>query len=278
MGYRLRKQLFIISGFLIILALVVIGYYFINLRKPATCTDGIQNQDEEGVDCGGPCSFSCERLTIKDIQIDWVKYLDLKNNRYDLIARIKNPNPNYGVSDLKYAFKIFDSAGKEIKSQVGESFILPNQQKYLIEGGVALDSKIGKVELSIEPTAQKDWTRIGEDYQSPNIYVLNRQFSPLANPPGASQITGLIKNDSSFDFDRIVVSIVLYDSKKQIIGVNKTEARTMVAGEERYFNSIWFSPINQDEVSSIDIQTETNILSDENFMRKYGAPEKFQEY
>jgi len=278
MGYRSRKQLIIVAIIIIFFVLVGTGVYFAYFRHVATCFDGIQNQGETGVDCGGPCSFSCERLTIRDVQVNWVKYLNLQDNQYDLIAQIANPNPNYGVSDLKYTFKIYDSSGKEIKDQSGASFILPNQQKYLIEGGVNVGAPIGKIELAIEPTAQKDWAETSTDYQTPNIYVLNRQFSALDNPPGASQVSGTIKNDSPFDFDSIVVSIVLLDADKQIIGVNKTEANTVMAGEERYFNATWFTPIDKSRLDSIDIQADTNLLSDNNFMQKYGAPEKFQEY
>lgn len=35
-----------------------------NICKEPTCTDGFKNQDEEGIDCGGPCPL-CERPTLE---------------------------------------------------------------------------------------------------------------------------------------------------------------------------------------------------------------------
>ncbi len=71
--------------------------------------------------------------------------------------------------------------------------------------------------------------------------------------------------------------MALFDASKEIIGANKTEAYTIPAGEERYFSVLWFSPL-AGEVKSVDILADTNLFSDDNFMRRYGAPEKFQEY
>ena len=34
---------------------------------PATCNDGIKNQGEIGVDCGGPCTTECPGMRNRDI-------------------------------------------------------------------------------------------------------------------------------------------------------------------------------------------------------------------
>ncbi len=277
MGYRIRKQLIIVLIILFVLGLIGFGVYWFYFRQAPTCADGIQNQNEEDIDCGGPCAVSCERLTIKDIQVGWVKYLRLEDNRYDLAAKINNPNPNFGLSQFSYVFKTYNSSGSEIKEQRGTGFILPDQEKYLIEGNVMVSEAISRVDLVVEKVPNENWQKINAEYRLPSIYVLNKEFKSLDDQPEVSQASGLIKNDSAFDFDSIAVSIILFDAEKQVIGVNKTEARTVLAGEERYFSALWFTLING-QVSSIDMRAETNLLSDENFISKYGAPEKFQEY
>ncbi len=276
MGYRLRKQLIITLIPIIVLGLIGFGVYWRYWRPLPSCFDKIQNQGEESVDCGGPC-IPCERLTIKDVQVEWVKFLRLEDNRYDLVARISNPNPNFGLAKLNYIFKIYNSTGQDIKEQRGNSFILPGQEKYLIEGNISVSESIADIELTVEKSSNEDWQKINADYRLPNIYVLNKEFKSLTNQPGVSQASGVIKNDSAFDFDNIVVSIILFDSSGGIVGVNKTEAHTVLAGEERYFSALWFTPING-QVASLEMQADTNLLSDENFIQKYGVPEKFQEY
>jgi hypothetical protein len=276
MGYRLRKQLTVIFIILFVLGLIGFIIYWQNYRTLPTCFDKIQNQEEESADCGGPC-ISCERLTIKDVQVEWAKFLLLQENQYDLIAKIVNPNPNFGLAQINYTFKLYNSSGEEIKEQNGSSFILPGEEKYLIEGGMAVQDVPGGVDLVIEKADITDWQKFNADYSLPNIYILNKEFKPVDNQPGVSQASGLIRNDSAFDFDKIIVSIVLFDGSGQIIGVNKTQANTVLAGEQRYFSALWYTPISG-QVASVEMQADTNLLSDENFISKYGVPEKFQQY
>lgn len=277
MDYRIRRQTVIVLIIILFLGAAGSGVYFGFFRQAPTCADNIQNQKEEGVDCGGPC-MSCERRTIKDVEILWTKYLLLENNRYDLVARISNPNPNFGLAQFDYIFKIYDSLGEPIKEQTSKSFILPGQVKYLIEGNVEVGQKVSRIELVIDSTAKDRWSKINDEYRAPSLYARDKQFRFLDNPAGAAEISGVLVNDSAYDFDMVNISAIVMDKSKQVIAANKTQAYTIKAGEGRYFSMLWFSPINKDNVVSQEFQVETNLLSDDNFMRKYGVQEKFQEY
>ncbi len=276
MGYRFRKQIIIILIIVLILAVIATLVYFAYFRVLPTCFDGKQNQSEEGVDCGGSC-ISCERLTIRDLGALWVKYLPLEKNRYYLVAMVVNPNPNFGLGQFSYSFVFYDSAGHQTGEQKGKDFILPNQNKYLIAGNVDVGQNFSRVELKINKPSKADWQKFSSEYQLPSIYVQDKQFKYLEDQPGVAQASGTMKNDSAFDFDKISVSIILFNADKQIIAVNRAEAHAVLTGEARYFSAMWSTPING-QVASMDIQAETNLLSDANFMRKYGIPEKFQEY
>jgi hypothetical protein len=221
--------------------------------------------------------LSCERLTIKEIQVESVKYVLLKEKTYDLVARVNNQDPNYGLVQFKYTFSIFDFDGALMLERAGTDFILPSENKYLIEANIETAKPLGKVTLKIEPSAKTDWQKLAENYESPNIYVHDRQLNLSGSQQVQSEVTGIIRNDSLFDFDRIIVTVVLFDEEKEIIGVNKTEARTILAGEDRYFSAVWFTPING-EVASSDVKAETNLFQDSNFMRRFGVQEKFQQY
>jgi len=276
MDYHFRKQLIIISILFLVLGAVGVGVYFKYFWVGPTCFDGKQNQNEEGIDCGGPC-ISCERLTIREIQTQWTKFVLLDNARYDLVARISNPNPNFGLERFNYIFKAYDLSGNILIEISDRSFILPNQQKYLLANNITINGKIARVELLIEKSPIEVWGRLADDYALPNIYVHSRQFNYLDDQPGVARASGLIKNDSAFDFDKVSVSVILFNQTKEIIGTNYTEARTVLSNEDRYFSTLWFTPISG-KVDSIEMAAETNLLLDENFMRKYGVPEKFQEY
>lgn len=280
MDYRRKKQIIIVSLLALILILLGVGAYFSWFYQKATCFDDRQNQKEEGVDCGGPCQMSCELLTVKNLQVEWAQAIFLKDGLYDLAAKIDNVNPNYGLSHFDYVFKIFNENGQAIAEKKGSSFSLPGQKKYLIETNVALPVRPEKIELTIAESPKTDWRRLKDNFEEPNIFVQDKQFKYLedgAQTVGTAQASGIVKNDSNFDFDKITVSVALFDQAKNVIGVNKTEIYTVLAGEQRYFSTLWFLPLTG-EVKSLDVLAETNLFLADNFMRRNSGTEKFQEY
>lgn len=282
MGYRLRKQLIIVIIVLVVLGLLGAGVYYNWFYQGATCFDNKQNQGEAGVDCGGPCAMSCEILTVKNLEVQWAKAIFLKEGVYDLVAQVDNINPNYGLGSFNYSFKLYDVSDQLVGEKPGTNFILPNQKKYIVEANVAVSAKPARAELIITPPAKTAWQRLKDNFELPDIFVQNKQFEYLENQAsvqaGTAQASGVIKNNSNFDLDKISVAVVLFDANKEIVGVNKTDAYTIPAGEERYFSVLWFSPLSG-EVKSVDILADTNLFSDSNFMKRYGtATEKFQEY
>ena len=275
MDYRQRKQTIIVSIISVFLITVFVSAYFNWFYEGATCSDGKQNQKEDGIDCDGPCSFSCERLTIKNPQVEWTKFVELKDSRYDLAAKIINSNPNFGLAQMDYIFSVFDEADKLIIEQKGKSFLLPSQTKYLVETNVFLAESPAKVELKIESVDKSEWRKISQDYKEPEIYIHDKQIKLAESESEQTQASGIIKNNSDFDFDKILVAVILYDEDKKIIGVNKTEARTVLAGEDRYFSVLWFSPI-LGEVRSADMRVETNLFYNDNFIRRFGSADATQ--
>src|SRR3989339_2149743 len=151
---RLAKQIIIAIIFFLILAAFGFLVYWNILPNPS-CFDNIQNQNEEGIDCGGPCQ-SCEAAALKNLEIIWVKSLYVKDNFYDLAARIKNPNQNYGSGRIVYHFKLYDSNNNLINEREGADYILPNQNKYLIVSKVESPRPIEKIELLFD---QFEWQK-----------------------------------------------------------------------------------------------------------------------
>ncbi|OGZ35853.1 MAG: hypothetical protein A3A94_01735 [Candidatus Portnoybacteria bacterium RIFCSPLOWO2_01_FULL_43_11] len=269
---RIIKQLIILLIFLSILSGIGFLIYWFNRPLP-TCSDGIQNQEEEGVDCGGPCQ-SCEISALKPLEVSETRALRVKDNFYDLAARIKNPNQNYGSGRIVYHFKLYDSNNNLINEREGADYILPNQNKYLIVSKVESPRPIEKIELLFD---QFEWQKL-QDYQPPQLVVTRKEYSPSKpDEPGFSRATGLVINKTNFDFERIDVDILLLNSNRQIVGLNTTEIQTLLSNQERHFIAAWFEPI-EDNIVSMEVEVETNLFDSDNYMKRHGAPEDFKDY
>ena len=101
--FRSAKQTTILTIYLILLALVSLLIY--NILKPdPTCFDGKQNQREEGVDCGGPCQPCEEEINAQDLKVMEKAFVYGGPKKYDVMAKISNPNDQYGSPKFSYKF------------------------------------------------------------------------------------------------------------------------------------------------------------------------------
>jgi hypothetical protein len=67
-----RKRNRFTTAVLLVVLLALIGVYVVFTSAPATCSDGTQNQNEEGIDCGGVCTRVCSE-NVQDIRLEWVR-------------------------------------------------------------------------------------------------------------------------------------------------------------------------------------------------------------
>ncbi len=270
---RVFKQIIIAAVFFLILSGFGFLIYAFSQPKP-TCFDGIRNQEEEGIDCGGPC-LECELKEIKGIEVLWIEAVRNQNNFYDLAAKIKNPNQNYGSGEVPYQFKIYDRDNNLITEISGQTYILPNQTKYLITARVEVNRSLKRINLSF---GEIDWQKLS-DAEMPQLAIQQKEYHQLKeSEPGFSQVRGVLVNKSSFDFEQVDIDILLYDSLNKLVGVNRTEIKTLLSGQERDFFATWFSEIDS-QVVFVEMEAETNIFDPDNYLPTgEGLPEKFQEY
>ena len=149
MGYKIRKQIIIGFIYLLLFALFAAGFYYRFIYQTPSCSDNIKNQDEAGIDCGGICPEVC--IPVINVDVEFVQVIPLGGNYYDLAAKIRNPNPNYGAPVLRYYFELKDKNGQPVAKKEDVTFILPNSQKYLIENNFQAAGSIASATLKVEP-------------------------------------------------------------------------------------------------------------------------------
>lgn len=272
MHRRTLKQVIIALAYLVLLSGVVFLIYYSNRPEPS-CFDNIRNQGEEEVDCGGPC-ISCELMHIKPLEVLWAGKILAQDNFYDLAARIKNPNQNYGSGSFAYSFELYDSEDNLLNRRSDSTFILPNQTKYLVNSRVSSSDEITRIKLSF---GEIDWQKL-ENCQAPELAIQQKEYRILdSSQPGESQVKAILVNKTDFDFDEVDIDILLFDSYHQLIGLNTTEVKTLLAGQERDFVATWFRKIDS-QVSFVEIEAETNIFDNDNYLPADVKKERFQEY
>lgn len=262
MDGRTQKQLII--GLIYLLILGGIGYgAYLGLVPNVSCTDGIMNGKEEGVDCGTlACGKTCEP-TIMPISIISSKFFKVGPGDYDFVAQIYNPNVSYGASRIEYSL---DSINYR-----GATYILPGQTKWLVITALKSSQDVSDIKLIIN---NAQWEKLDTLGNAVNFVLRRKDYRPTQ---AGTELEAVLYNDSNFDFDKIDVAVILFDNTGSVVGVSKTDLRTFVSKTERGFKVSWPFALSG-SAERQDVEASTNLFENSNFIKSYGSQEKFQKF
>jgi len=256
MNRYVKKQLIIAGFFLLFIGIIVfVGYLIFRPKPEATCFDGIKNQGEEKIDCGGPC-LPCEKQK-EPIAILKQKIISMPDNNFDFVAEVSNPNEIWGARSVGYVLNIFNQENEVVFSKEASFYILPQEKKYIVEPKIALSEPPQKFELVITST---NWQRL-DGFRDLALRIRDKkiQFDDY------TRISGTVSNNTSYDFDKVELVGLIFDQSKEIIAAGKTDVRTLLRGENRYFEIRWPKAFNVDDFS-YEIMPYTNVFLPENLI------------
>jgi hypothetical protein len=274
MEKNILKRLIIGLVYLTILFLVCWFFYSIFRTKP-TCVDGIKNQNEEDVDCGGVCINKCQKIKVQELTVGETGVVESSiAGEYDFYGIVANPNNVYGSKSFTYQIKFKDEEGMLLAEKQGTSFILPGDKKYIIENNIKLDRLPAGIDFFL---TNSDWVELDDLYEKPDLKIVNKSYNEINSGIGFSEAKGLLQNRSPFDFAMIKIKVILFDASGKIVALNGTEMRTVKSGEDRDYRAFWPSRF-PGEVANVENQVEVNVFDSESFVKKYFKSEKFQQH
>jgi hypothetical protein len=240
------------------------------LTPDATCTDGIQNQEEQGVDCGPVCGKLCDP-EVQALQVKSVKVLPTGTG-YDLFAEVFNPNLIYGSGQVSYQLVVQDAQGTPLLTENSSLYILPKQTRYLVRVGLRVSGTPASANLSITAV---QWQKA--DFADTAIDFPVRREQYTDNGQAGASFEGVLFNNSDFDFGRVDIAVMLLDQAGEVVAVNPSVINTFVAKTERSFVAQWPFAI---PVASprVNVQATTNVFLNSNFVKTYGSPDKIQKF
>ncbi len=182
------------------------------------------------------------------------------DGRYDFLTKIKNPNPrHYGV--FTYCF---EEVNKELAC--GETFILPSQEKYVMELNKDISGGVGAINFVVKDiswrriTAHiiKDW----DVYRKERLrfFVDDVDFNISNNN---YFLDFEVRNDSSFNFYKVPLHIILLGPQGEI-GANKYILRNLKSEERTRLSITW--PTGTQRANQILIVPDVDILDKDNYM------------
>jgi len=201
-----RKLLYIFIAFLVIGTPVSL-YIYKKSQKPASCTDGIQNQDERGVDCGGICRIACFANVKAEPDVQWSRAYYVAKGAYNLVAYVQNPNIDYISQPSKYVFKIYDDKNVLIATREGTVGIPTSKIFPIFEPTIQTGELIPRI-VTFEFVEPVNWIEYFGN--KPELEVVEQRLTRVDTAP---KLDAKVVNKTLNTYINVEVIAIIYDEE-----------------------------------------------------------------
>jgi len=239
MQWALQRQLLIALGALVVVIAVGVGGYFVYFYKPATCFDGVKNQDESGIDCDGSCALLCKA---PNVSIVWARPVKAATGVYHTVALVRNPDTT-SAGIISYEVSLFDEENILIARRPGSLFIGPGDVIPLFEANIVTGERIpSRAFVDITPGM---FTRT--ERALPPVRVLSWEIDEEA-----LRLVATIQNNSSVPVSNATVTALLFNKDDVLINASQTQSGPLSIGERKTVLFTWQEPFAE-AIARIDI-------------------------
>ena len=209
-----RRTLY--GGGAVLFLVVVIGVpsFFVLYERP-TCFDGVRNQEELGIDKGGPCAL-LHSSQVQNIAVLWSRSFEVVPGVYNAVAQVDNPNFSAGAIDVPYSFKLFDTNNILVAERKGRTYLSPNKVISVFEGGIVTGERV-PVRTFFELLVDPEWESVDNPIEG--LGVENRE---LSNRETAPRVDATITNQSFEDIFGVEVIVTIFNHQDVAIASSRT--------------------------------------------------------
>lgn len=218
MSWAARRRLFILLSIGAIFAAFFAVVFISTLYKTPSCTDSIQNQNEEGIDCGGSCPYLCTASEQPPTVLFTQAFTDATTGRTVVIASIENKNNAAAAKNIPYRVTVYGEKQTLIQSITGTLDLPPSAtQAVFISNILSGRQKVTSAFLDIDASAIKWFTMISDPRIMPG--VSNTIQSGSVDAP---RIDAVLSNETISTLTDVQVAVLVRDTNKEVIAASGT--------------------------------------------------------
>ncbi len=214
------------------------------LYKAPSCSDGVQNGSEQGIDCGGSCPYLCTALE----QAPTVLYttpLPGISGRTDIIASVVNNNPAAAAKAVPYYVSLYGADHAFVQRVSGTVDLPPHATVPIFVPNIATGNQtVTSAFLTIASSAPA-WYALSSD---PRI-VPSVSNVTLGGTTAAPQITALLTNPSVMTLSDVLVYVIVHDAQGNVIAASQTIVPSIFGQEQAAATFSWNAPFSSTPAS-----------------------------
>lgn len=226
-----RLTILLIIGAVVVafLAVLSISVFY----KAPTCSDGAQNQDESGVDCGGSCALLC----VADQQpptILFTKALTNSEGRTDIVASVENKNSTAAAKNVPYQVMLYGPNQTLVQTFSGTVDLPPGATQTVYIPGVVLGAQVVNEFLTIASSSPKWFTLTSDPRIVPGV-----SNTVLGGSVGTPRVEAVLSNPTVTTLTNVQVIVLVRNTSKEVIAASQTIVPTIPAQSTALATFTW---------------------------------------
>lgn len=206
--------------------------------KP-TCSDGIQNGEETGVDCGGGCSLVCKAEALRPI-VRWdPRLFEISPGNWSALIYVENPNIDSFASYAPYKFTIYDQNNSIVAVRSGATILPRNKTVGIFEGGIEIGVEIEPKRAVFEFGDNIRWQRV--QTKDPEIKI---SHTPLLRLDTSPRVEATIENEEIDPIKNIELVAAVFDEADNAVATSRTFVEELSGGESTNVVFTWPRPFD----------------------------------
>ncbi|MDP2665503.1 MAG: hypothetical protein Q8P23_02575 [bacterium] len=199
-----------------------------------SCTDGTQNQDEVGIDCGGSCAYLCT-AQLQPPTVLFTKALSYGGDRTDVIASVENKNATAAAKNVPYRITLYGS-GQALIQEVTGTLDLPPAASVpvFVPGIVSGKQMVVGVFLTIAPSAPQ-WFSLATTARSLPLVSNIRQSGTVDAP----RVEAVFTNSTVIPFNNVRTIVLVRDKSGDVIAASQTVVPSIPAQGQAVATFSW---------------------------------------
>jgi hypothetical protein len=238
-----------LSVLILAIAIIVGVPVFFASYDSASCTDGKQNGDELGIDCGGSCRQLCD-FQRPTPAVLWSRIDRVVSGIYNAVAYVENTNLDVGVQQISYSFRLYDANGILVSERRGITSIPPNKAFAIFEGGIDTGERT-PVRVNFEFTSPFVWQPATN--LATGIRISGKQ---LTEKSGLPRVEATAENTSLAAISNLELVALIYDASDNIVAFSRTKVDFLDKGTSAPVVFTWPEKFSA-SVSKVEILVRT---------------------
>lgn len=191
--------------------LLILGFAI--FYKTPTCTDGKQNGDETGIDCGGRCSTVCS-AEAQPASVRFARVLQ-QSGRNDLIAYVDNPNVDAYAKNASLSIDVYLQDGHVLNRRAYVTLPAKSSTPVFIPG--IANSAVQQAFASFAPGSVL-WTKgSGWDASAPDVSNVS-----VDGADSRPRITATVANKTAYPQNNVPLVATVFAADGTAIAASQT--------------------------------------------------------